>query len=255
MIYGTDICLTNPRIIDRSVCLKARCNDGIRNYQSEGNGVLDIRRITDVSGVLEVQMNEVDMIGNIMPTQRRDNPNQGRVYNDRGVSPCLSQMSGGGRQPMVVDEKNVISEHKPMIKVRQATEKGFVDVEVGGVCDLNFVKSETRRGRAEDNGNICPTLNTVDRYSVIEKADKDFYNFIYEIDGELWLIRIRKLIPLECFRLMGVKDEDFFKAEKVNSNTQLYKQSGNSIVVDCLMALYRNLNIDGVEMWDNKGDD
>lgn len=44
-------------------------------------------------------------------------------------------------------------------------------------------------------------------------------------------LRIRKLTPKECFRLMGFSDEDFAKAEKVNSNTQLYKQAGNSIVV------------------------
>ena len=45
-------------------------------------------------------------------------------------------------------------------------------------------------------------------------------------------LRIRKLTPKECFRLMGFDDEDFEKAEAVNSNTQLYKQAGNSIVVD-----------------------
>ena len=45
-------------------------------------------------------------------------------------------------------------------------------------------------------------------------------------------LRIRKLTPKECFRLMGFKDEDFAKAEAVNSNTQLYKQAGNAIVVD-----------------------
>lgn len=44
-------------------------------------------------------------------------------------------------------------------------------------------------------------------------------------------MRIRKLTPKECFRLMGFDDEDFEKAEAVNSNTQLYKQAGNSIVV------------------------
>ena len=45
-------------------------------------------------------------------------------------------------------------------------------------------------------------------------------------------LRIRKLTPKECFRLMGFDDEDFEKAAEVNSNTQLYKQAGNSIVVD-----------------------
>ena len=46
------------------------------------------------------------------------------------------------------------------------------------------------------------------------------------------------LTPKECWRLMGQKDEDFEKAEKVNSNTQLYKQAGNSIVVDVLEKIF-----------------
>lgn len=54
-------------------------------------------------------------------------------------------------------------------------------------------------------------------------------------------LRIRKLTPLECWRLMGFDDEDFYKAEKVNSNTQLYKQAGNSIVVNVLEAIFNNL--------------
>lgn len=53
--------------------------------------------------------------------------------------------------------------------------------------------------------------------------------------------RIRKLTPLECWRLMGFDDESFYKAEKVNSNTQLYKQAGNSIVVNVLYYIFKNL--------------
>lgn len=44
-------------------------------------------------------------------------------------------------------------------------------------------------------------------------------------------LRIRKLTPKECFRLQGFDDESFHRAEAVNSNTQLYKQAGNSICV------------------------
>ena len=58
-------------------------------------------------------------------------------------------------------------------------------------------------------------------------------------------MRIRKLTPLECWRLMGFDDEDFYKAEAVNSNTQLYKQAGNSIVVNVLEAIFRNLLTEG----------
>ena len=54
-------------------------------------------------------------------------------------------------------------------------------------------------------------------------------------------LRIRKLTPKECWRLMGFDDEDFHKAEKVCSNSQLYKQAGNSIVVNVLMAIFKEL--------------
>ena len=54
-------------------------------------------------------------------------------------------------------------------------------------------------------------------------------------------LKIRKLTPKECFRLMGFDDSDFEKAESVNSNTQLYKQAGNSIVVDVLEHLFAEL--------------
>lgn len=53
--------------------------------------------------------------------------------------------------------------------------------------------------------------------------------------------RIRKLTPKECWRLMGFDDESFSRAEKVVSNSQLYKQAGNSIVVDVLMAIFKKL--------------
>ena len=52
---------------------------------------------------------------------------------------------------------------------------------------------------------------------------------------------IRKLTPKECWRLQGFTDEDFEKAQKINSNTQLYKQAGNSVCVNVIEELYKNL--------------
>ena len=57
-------------------------------------------------------------------------------------------------------------------------------------------------------------------------------------------LRIRKLTPKECWRLMGFSDESFEKAQSVNSNTQLYKQAGNSIVVDVLEKIINNLHLE-----------
>ena len=64
-------------------------------------------------------------------------------------------------------------------------------------------------------------------------------------------LRIRKLTPKECWRLMGFDDIDFDNAKKAlndtfyngedRSNSQLYKQAGNSIVVQVLMAIFKQL--------------
>lgn len=54
-------------------------------------------------------------------------------------------------------------------------------------------------------------------------------------------VRIRKLTPRECWRLMGFTDEDFDKAKEVNSDSQLYKQAGNSIVVQVLENIFREM--------------
>lgn len=62
-------------------------------------------------------------------------------------------------------------------------------------------------------------------------------------------LRIRKLTPKEYYRLMGFDDEAFERAEQVNSNTQLYKQAGNSIVVDVLMAIFDNLLVHSRSVW------
>ena len=53
--------------------------------------------------------------------------------------------------------------------------------------------------------------------------------------------RVRRLTPRDYGRLMGVKDEDITKMEQVNSASQLYKQFGNSIVVNVLMECFKNL--------------
>ena len=120
------------------------------------------------------------------------------------------------------------------VQVKQATKDGYISCDIGGVCDLNYPDSTTRRGRVQGNGQICPTLTTENTPSVLEP-------WIWEIDGVTYLIRIRKLTPRECWRLMDFKDNDFMKAAAVNSNTQLYKQAGNSIVVKVLEAIFKEM--------------
>jgi DNA (cytosine-5)-methyltransferase 1 len=100
-----------------------------------------------------------------------------------------------------------------------------------------------------DNGDIRPYRLDKKKSGISEmqiNKDTNISNTITaghmpKVYGDSTDLRIRKLTPKECYRLMGFEDADFEKAETVNSNTQLYKQAGNSIVVDVLEALFVNL--------------
>lgn len=105
--------------------------------------------------------------------------------------------------------------------IKTANKQGYDLATNGDGIDLAYPDSKTRRGRVGHG--VAKTLPTSDSQGVL--------------DG----FRIRKLTPKECWRLMGFDDEDFEKAEKVNSNTQLYKQAGNSIVVNVLEEILKEL--------------
>ena len=91
-----------------------------------------------------------------------------------------------------------------------------------------------KAGRVYSSDGISPTIDTMMGGGREPKIFPD--------------LTIRKLTPRECWRLMGIDDEDFDKAQEVNSNSQLYKQAGNAIVVDVFEAILR-------EMIDLEGDD
>ena len=153
-----------------------------------------------------------------------------RVYSTEGIAPTINTCGGGGREPKILTMETV--------NIKQNTKQGYIECEVGGVADLSFPDSKTRRGRVIDNGNTSPTLQTGSEVCRIEKDEHNKTRY-----------RIRKLTPKECFRLMNFDDSDFYAAESVNSNTQLYKQAGNSIVVNCLCALFSQLGLEGVPRW------
>lgn len=110
-----------------------------------------------------------------------------------------------------------------MIKIKQATKRGYIELEDGGLFNASYPKSELRRGRVIDGGGISPTLQTGGEIMRFENY------------------RIRRLTPFEYFRLMGVTTEDARKMLNVNSDTQCYKQAGNSIVVDVMVEMFRRL--------------
>ena len=167
--------------------------------------------------------------------------------NQNGTTNCLTS----------VQKDNLVMEK---VKIKQATKQGYIECEVGGVADFSYPDSETRRGRVQDNGNTCPTLTAesqdicrIEQVGQIS-SDNSQYGTVIGENGLCSTLqagthgyansciatqyRIRKLTPRECWRLMDFSDEDFEKAEEVNSNTQLYKQAGNSIVKNVLIAIF-----------------
>ena len=99
------------------------------------------------------------------------------------------------------------------------------------MADLSYPKSKTRRGRVQELGRISPTITaTITGVKRIEMENNKY--------------RIRKLTPKECWRLMGFSDEQFEKAKEAGiSNSQLYKQAGNSIVTDVLYYIFKELYV------------
>ena len=199
-----------------------------------------------------VESNNVKQIGNISEGNSSwDNPQTGRIYSAEGISLTLNTCGGGQREPKIITglvsskaekfEKEIdiantllARDYKgfgnqamnAVIKIPQATKQGYIECEIGGVADLSYPNSKTRRGRVQENGTISPTITATE-------------TGICKIESP---IRIRKLTPKECFRLMGFSDKDFDAAKNVGvSNSQLYKQAGNSIVVDVLYYIYVEL--------------
>ncbi|WP_305151657.1 DNA cytosine methyltransferase [uncultured Dubosiella sp.] len=107
------------------------------------------------------------------------------------------------------------------IKVKENTKKGYTEALDGDSITYNYPNSKYRRGRVGKG--VANTLTTSPRIGAV-------------VDG-----RIRRLTPRECWRCMGFSDDDFDKAAQIQSDTQLYKQAGNSIVKQVLMAIFNEM--------------
>ena len=147
-----------------------------------------------------------------------------RIYGIEGLSPTLTT------------KEVKIMDNRPIIKVAEATKKGYAEATIGDSINIAYPNSKTRRGRVGHG--VAQTLTCCQQQVVVTER-KD----------EMGKSQVRKLTPRECWRLMGFDDSDFDKAQAVNSDTQLYKQAGNSIVVNVLEAVLGNLLVQERSDW------
>lgn len=172
-----------------------------RRFKKDGEPMFTLTA-QDRHGV--VVENEIKKYGTIQPNYNQS----GVVYDTDGISPTLRAYQGGNLEPK--------------IRVKEATKQGYAEAEIGNSVNLSHPNSKTRRGRVGKQ--IANTLLTGESQGVVEP---DF--------------RIRKLTPRECWRLQGFPDWAFDKAQEVNSNSQLYKQAGNSVTVNVIAAIAERL--------------
>lgn len=170
----------------------------------------------------------------------------GNVYDKEFISPTLKTMQGGNSQPMVVamrgrnpDNPSDRTTGSPTEQRLEANTQGTSNCLTSVQKDNLLLENNVKKvGQISSNGCQCGTVISDSGISTNLVAGTHGY-----VNSHIAKYRIRKLTPRECGRLMGVSDEDIDKMAAVNSNTQLYKQFGNSIVVDVMCAMFRNLNI------------
>lgn len=197
-------------------------------------------------------------LGNVNPSQKGMN---GEVFDSNGISPALTTNKGEGTKiaiPVLTPDRvkkrqngrRFKTNGEPMFTLTGQDRHGIV---VAG----NLPGTHEQNGRVYDINGISPTLNTMQgggrqpkiiqrshgynrggEYDIAPTLTKSIYhenNFLK--NG----FRIRKLTPRECWRLQGFPDWAFDKAQEVNSNSQLYKQAGNSVTVNVIKEIARYL--------------
>ncbi|MGQ7337108.1 DNA cytosine methyltransferase [Streptococcus suis] len=201
-----------------------------RRFKTDGEPMFTLTA-QDKHGVL---VNDIKVVGVIEPNFNQS----GCIYDPEGIAPTIRTMQRGGLEPKIIQRGhgyNQGGEHDTaptltsnswqennLLVIKEATAKGYAEATVGDSVNLSHPNSSTRRGRVGKQ--VANTLLTGEEQGVVTP------NF-----------RIRKLTPRECWRLQGFPDWAFDKAQAVNSNSQLYKQAGNSVTVNVIEAIAKRL--------------
>lgn len=176
------------------------------------------RKIFPIGGENEKSSAErlgINILGNTKNLNGRAQGTRDIVHDPKGIVGVLTATDYKG-------PKQVAIPVQPKIRVCEATKQGYAEASVGDSVNLAHPNSKTRRGRVGKQ--IANTLLTGESQGVVEPS-----------------FRIRKLTPRECWRLQGFPDWAFDKVQEVNSNSQLYKQAGNSVTVNVIKEIARRL--------------
>lgn len=199
-----------------SIVCEQRCDEGIRFFKGNVCGAL---RTIDSCGDKRI----IEVLGNVNPSGKGMN---GNVFSEEGLAPTLTTNKGEGNKIAIRQTSQICQ-----TTITTETETSNVEPKERFFRQAinTFENSDAKYGDTIDAFNervnksgYSPTLTT---------RPEGFKTAILPVTSNL---RIRKLTPKECFRLMGFDDSAYEATSKVVSNSQMYKQTGNSIVVDVL---------------------
>ena len=167
----------------------------------------------------------------------------------------MSTMQGGNQEPKILEIKqlgfmdNGTGKHQSnTVYDENALCPNITTINGGGTQQIKIcTKSQIVAMRGRNPDNPSDRTSGIPTEQRLEPNMQGICNCLKSVQKDNLVMsqyKIRRLTPRECGRLMGVSDDDITKMANVNSNTQLYKQFGNSIVVDVMCAMFKNLNID-----------
>lgn len=212
--------------------------DGITLFESEDFGGVKVQKQISPTIRAEKVCAGVVRMGGLFDTEEQTHQ-AGSIYDTEGLAPNIDTMQGGYRQPLV-----------PWYAVAQRGREDGQNIEISDREYANAITTAQKDSMVGEPQSCL--IQPIDRdYS--RKGDKrethvetktDGTSHALRTNGETMTtngLRIRKLTPKECWRLMYWDDESFEKAEKVNSASQLYKQAGNGICVNVMSAIFKEL--------------
>jgi DNA (cytosine-5)-methyltransferase 1 len=166
-----------------------------------------------------------------------------RVYDPSGVSPTLTTMGGGHREPKIAEVKSLGNTNPS----GNGMNGQVYDIDAGLAPTLTTNKGEGTKIAGRETDCMCGGTGKVTEYQNWDGSERlsPIEINCYECDGGKELTqtyRIRKLTPLECFRLQGFPDSFHAKLTAANvSNSQLYKMAGNAVTVNVIEAIGERL--------------
>ena len=181
---------------------------GMRSRVYDSEGLMATLTATDYKGPKQVAIP-------VLTPNRVEARQQGRRFKTNG-EPMFTLTAQDQHGILLQDKK---------LKIREATTKGYAEAKVGDSVNIANINSKTKRGRVGNQ--IANTLLASEQQGVV---GSDY--------------RIRRLTPRECWRLQGFPDSAFDKAQAVTSNSQLYKQAGNSVTVNVIAEIAKHFKED-----------